>query len=71
MRGSTAFVGVMIALVLAASGGMVRAEDACRANCDEWLASCRRACVDTASNVDDCKNGCRIADQACLADCND
>jgi hypothetical protein len=35
--------GILTALAVTAAAGSARAEDACRANCDQWVAAWRRA----------------------------
>jgi hypothetical protein len=61
-------VGVLAALPVTAVLTLAHAEDACRANCDQWVAACKRACVD-APVPDECRSNCAIADQQCLDDC--
>jgi hypothetical protein len=61
-------VGILTAIVVTATAGIAQAEDACRANCDQWLAACKRTCAD-APVPDECRANCAIADRQCLENC--
>ncbi len=58
-----------IGLALAAAAP-VGAEDACRTNCDDWLASCLTDCAN-APVVDECRTNCRTLDRMCLDKCDE
>jgi hypothetical protein len=63
-------VGILTALLVTAAAGLSDAEDRCRANCDQWMAACKRACAD-APIPDECRANCVRADRQCLDNCND
>ena len=62
--------GILTALVVTAATGIAPAEDPCRTKCDQWLATCKRACADAPVQAQ-CRANCTLADQQCLADCAD
>jgi len=59
----------MVFVTVAATTPPARAEDPCRANCDEWVAGCKRFCDDSPS-PDECRETCMVGDRQCLADCD-
>jgi hypothetical protein len=60
---------VLAVAVLALGAGSIRAEDPCRSNCDDWLASCLSACNDAPVPLE-CRDNCRFADRQCLDACD-
>ena len=61
-------VGILTALLVTATAGLSHSEDPCRADCDQWLATCKRACPD-APVPDECRANCMLADRQCLDNC--
>lgn len=61
-------LGAVAGLVLAAASP-TGAEDACRTNCDDWLAACLKDCAN-APVVDECRANCRTLDRMCLDKCD-
>ena len=61
-------LGAAIGLVLA-TAAPIGAEDVCRTNCDNWLATCLQDCAN-APVVAECRANCRAVDRMCLDNCD-
>ena len=70
MNPRNVLIGILTALVVTAPAGIAQAEDACRANCDQWVAQCKRAC-DDAPVPSECRANCSIVDKQCLENCSE